>query len=219
MDTIVGRGGNQAINLSESGAASAHCVISRTESGYNVYPINVAPTFVDGSRIFEMDDEFDGKSKISVGNFTGTIEDLYRQADFSGITDWGTMSERMPDADAARMFNNITVKEYIEDNDNKEALFLWDNAAACQAYYLIEAGKLRKAQELLYEAGDELYEAQDGSVRLKTAYASLLVLLAWLYVKAGRKDVAIVAKNGAQQLIGAGAQCSARVSNLLKTLD
>lgn len=217
MDTIVGRGGNQAVDLSAAGVAAVHCVISKTERGYNVYPANVAPTFIDGKRLFVLDEEFRGNEKISVGNYTGTVEDLYRQMDFSGIIDWGTMTERMPDADAARMFNKVTVKEYIEDK--KEALFLWDNAAACQAYYLIENGKLRNAQELLYEAGDELYEAQDGSVRLKTAYASLLVLLSWLYIKAGRKDVAAVAKSGAQQLIGAGAQCSTKVLNLLKTLD
>ena len=217
MDTIVGRGGNQAVDLSSAGVAAVHCVISKTKTGYNVYPTNVAPTIIDGKRLFELDEEFRGSERISVGNYTGTVENLYGKSDFSGIIDWGTMAERMPDADAARMFNNVTVKEYIEDK--KEALFLWDNAAACQAYYLIENGKLRNAQELLYEAGDELYEAQDGSVRLKTAYASLLVLLSWLYIKAGRKDVAVVAKNGAQQLIGAGAQCSTKVLNLLKTLD
>ena len=217
METIVGRGGNQAINLSNADVAAVHCAILKTKTGYNVYPTNVAPTFINGKRLFELDEEFKGNEKITVGNYTGTIEDLYKQADFSGMIDWGIMSERIPDADAARMFNNVTVKGYIEDQ--KEALLLWDNVDACQAYYLIEEGNLRKAQELLYEAGDELYEAQDGSVRLKTSYAALLVLLSWLYIKAGRNDVAAKARAGAQQLIGAGAQCSPKVLSLLKNRD
>ena len=54
-----------------------------------------------------------------------------------------------------------------------------------------------EAQSLIYEAGDTLYDLQDGSELLQGIYASMLTVCARLYVAVNRLDVAQEAINGA----------------------
>lgn len=133
--------------------------------------------------------------------------------------DWGAASRHIPDAAAAEVFNSVSVWEYRVGQEGELDEFLWNNVAACQANYLIDEGKLRKAQELLYEAGDSLYAMQDGSTVRKGAYASLLVALAKLYIAAGREDVAREALAGASRVFASGVQCSPEVKALYDTLN
>ena len=223
MDIIVGRGGNQAADLSGAGVAPAHCIISSDGTYYTVKPISVSPTFVDGERVWATNGEsFTPDSKITVGEFTAPIAEIVKPMDGTGITDWGIASRRMKDVNAAGAFLDITVYEYFdsdEENGGADYVFLWDNIAACKAFHLIDEGKLRTAQELLYEAGDDLYAAQDGSMKLKGAYASVLVLLGKLYIAAGREDVAREALDGARKVFSAGVECSEEVKTLLNSLS
>ena len=223
MDIIVGRGGNQAADLSGAGVAPAHCIISSDGTYYTVKPISVSPTFVDGERVWNTGGgTFAAESKITVGKVTAPITEIVKPMDVSGITDWGIASRRMKDTNAAGAFLDITVYEYFdsdEENGGADYVFLWDNIAACKAFHLIDEGKLRTAQELLYEAGDDLYAAQDGSMRLKGAYASVLVLLGKLYIAAGREDVAREALDGARKVFSAGVECSEEVKTLLNSLS
>lgn len=223
MDIIVGRGGNQAADLSGAGVAPAHCIISSDGTYYTVKPISVSPTFVDGERVWNTGGEtFAAESKITVGKVTAPITEIVKPMDVSEITDWGIASRRMKDTNAAGAFLDITVYEYFdsdEENGGADYVFLWDNIAACKAFHLIDEGKLRTAQELLYEAGDDLYAAQDGSMRLKGAYASVLVLLGKLYIAAGREDVAREALDGARKVFSAGVECSEEVKTLLNSLS
>ena len=61
----------------------------------------------------------------------------------------------------------------------------------------MDEGKYWEAQNLIYEAGDTLYDMQDGSDVLQGVYASMLVVCARLYLKVGRLDVGLEAINGA----------------------
>ena len=70
-------------------------------------------------------------------------------------------------------------------------------AKSAQACYLMDEGKYWEAQNLIYEAGDALYDMQDGSDILQGIYATMLVVCARLYMKVGRLDVGLEAINGA----------------------
>ena len=61
----------------------------------------------------------------------------------------------------------------------------------------MDEGKYWEAQNLIYEAGDTLYDMQDGSDVLQGVYATILVVCAQLYLKVGRLDVGLEAINGA----------------------
>lgn len=223
MDIIVGRGGNQAADLSGPGVAPAHCVISKDGEYFRVKPASVAPTLVNGKRVWYPNGEtFTADSVITVGTHSSTLAELTKPMGVDAITDWGIASRRLNDLNAAEAFLDITVFEYFDndsENGGPDYVFLWDNVAACKALHLIDAGKLRAAQELLYEAGDELYAAQDGSMKLKGAYASLLVVLGKLYLAAGREDVARQSLEGARKVFASGVECSEEVTTLLNSLS
>ena len=70
------------------------------------------------------------------------------------------------------------------------------DAKSAMAYCLIDEGKYWEAQSLIYEAGDTLYDLQDGSELLQGIYASMLTVCARLYVAVHRIDVAQEAING-----------------------
>lgn len=219
MDIFAGRGGNQKLPLKNIGIAPLHCLIECEEDNvYKVTPTSVMPTFIDGERIFETT-YVDGDTTVSLGKDNDyNIEELRKHIEASDFSDWGLVSRHIPDAVSAEAFNSVVVWEYpVNDGELNE--FLWNNVATCQANYMIDEGKLRKAQELLYEAGDSLYAMQDGSPRLKTAYAALLVVLGKLYKAAGREDVAAQALEGARRVFASGLECSEEVTVLLKSLS
>lgn len=220
MDIFVGRGGNQRIPLGHDGIAPLHCLIEREEDNvYKVTPTSVMPTLLDGERAFGTE-YVDGTTEITLGDGnTYPITELAEPLDASTLTDWGAASRHIPDAAAAEVFNSVSVWEYRVSQEGELDEFLWNNVAACQANYLIDEGKLRKAQELLYEAGDSLYAMQDGSTVRKEAYASLLVALAKLYIAAGREDVAREALDGASRVFASGVECSPEVKALLDSLN
>lgn len=220
MDIFVGRGGNQRIPLGHDGIAPLHCLIEREEDNvYKVTPTSVMPTLLDGERAFGTE-YVDGTTEITLGEGnTYPITELAEPLDASALTDWGVASRHIPDAAAAEVFSSVSVWEYRVGQEGELDEFLWNNVAACQANYLIDEGKLRKAQELLYEAGDSLYAMQDGSTLRKGAYASLLVVLAKLYIAARREDVAREALAGAQRVFASGVECSPEVKALYDTLN
>ncbi len=207
------------IPLSHDGIATLHCRMEREEENvYKVTPTSVMPTLLDGERVFGTE-YVDGSTEITLGEGnTYPITELTEPLDASALTDWGVASRHIPDATAAEAFNSVSAWEYPVGQEGGLDEFLWNNVAACQANYLIEEGKLRKAQELLYEAGDSLYAMQEGSALRKGAYASLLVVLAKLYIAAGRKDVAREALAGARRVFASGVECSPEVKALLDSL-
>ena len=68
------------------------------------------------------------------------------------------------------------------------------------AYYMTDENKFREAQNLVYEAGDILYDMQDGSELLQGIYASILTVCARLYLHVDRLDVAKEAILGAADI-------------------
>lgn len=219
MDIFAGRGGNQQIPLTDKSIAPLHCLIQHDRDNvYTVTPTSVQPTLLDGERIFEPVYVEDSAELILADGVAYPLSELVKPLDVKQFTDWGMVSRHIPDASAAKVFNKATIYEYPVNGDEVDK-FLRDNVAACHANYLIDEGRLRAAQELLYEAGDSLYAMQDGSPRLKGAYASLLVVLGKLYLKAGRDDVAAQALSGARKVFASGTGCSEEVTALLNSLS
>lgn len=219
MDIFAGRGGNQKVPLTSKEIAPLHCMIEcEDDNVYKVTPTSVMPTFIDGERIFGAT-YVDGDTTVSLGKGNDyRIADLRKHIDASDFSDWGFVSRHIPDTVSAEAFNSVAVWEYpVNDGELNE--FLWNNVTACQANYLIDEGRLRKAQELLYEAGDSLYAMQDGTPGLKAAYAALLVVLGKLYKAAGRGDVAAQALDSARRVLASAPECSTEVTELLNSLS
>lgn len=217
MDIYIGRGGNQAADLTTAGVAPLHCIINEEDDDYKVTPMNVLPTLADGERIGH-EAWVSADTMLTVGNITLPITELAKTADLTEWSDWGVARRRLCDFNAAFIFNKGTVGEYYideEESGGTEYILLWGYSACCMAYYMIEQGQMRKAQELIYEAGDDLYALQDGSPRFKIAYAGVLALLAWFYVKIDRLDVAREALNGAKQIIGPGIKVSPEITDII----
>lgn len=218
MNILIGRGGNQKQKITDPSVATCHCIIRESDMAgeYEIEPLNVKPTYVDGRRIFDKK-LVDGNNVITVGNtIDAKVKDLVAESfDILSIDDWGVATRRFDTALAAEVFHRLCIDEYRNADGNAD-IAAESSIAACRAYRLIEAGKLRAAQELIYEAGDKLYGALDSSERKNNAYAAILVLLSHLYEKAGRGDVAKVARDGALTMIKGGAKCSPEVMEYLK---
>lgn len=208
MTIFIGRGGTQKQPLAGIDIAPLHCSIKENGDGtFSVAPLNYRPTIVDGERVWKST-EYDGDSVLTVGeSFEMKLSEAAQAIDAHNLTDWGMMADRFGDLNAITAFDNVCLWEYEEDTPN----LIDDNAMCARAYYLMREGKLREAQEQLYEAGDDLYARQDGTPLMHGAYAGMLGLLAELYVRAGRSDVARQAHDGARQLLSMGAECSERV--------
>lgn len=207
MDTYIGRGGNQLSHIFDKSVAPIHCCISDEGDDYfSIIPLNYRPTFINGRRI-SCPETVEGDDIIKIGDsFEKSVAEAYAERfDPHVMTDWGLAAERCGDWNAAEGFNNVTMGEY-EDYDFMDAVLM-----CAEAYYLMQMGKLRMAQERLYEAGDEIYRQQDGSALKYGAYAGVFGLLAELYIRAGRRDVAQQALNGAEQMLSMGAECSSLV--------
>ena len=213
MHIIIGRGGNQKQKITDPKIATCHCIIWGTDTPgeYEIEPLNVKPTLVDGRRIFTKVPA-DGNTRITLGDtFDAKVKDIVKEMfDLHSITDWGVAADRFATALSVEVFQQFCWREYADDIAADNSIML------CKAFRLIEDGRLRAAQELLYEAGDALYENQDGSDRMRDAYAAALVLAALLYDRIGRSDAAQEARNGARSMIASGATCSPFVMEYIK---
>lgn len=206
MEIIVGRGGNQLNKITDPKIGACHCRITEKEDMYMVDIANYRPTFINGERVLEFNNLFPQDSIISMGDTINCpISELMIPYDYSCLTDWGLAAERFERVIDVDVFLNCCI---APDDRNSVAEY---NIKACKAFLLIKEGRLRAAQEIIYEVGDALYALQDGSVELKTAYTAVMALCALLYEKAGLTSLQNTAKERTDILINSGGKPSPAV--------
>ena len=194
MDILVGRGGNQSMPITDETVSRIHCKIEVLDSGYiAVTNLSTAGTLLNGQKLIKR--TLAKKSDIlQLGqNFQATINDLIEKEDYSAYTCHQVVQRKYPSSRELQVFLS-TSSQRASDQLTNYAIPVAKSAQAC---YLMDEGKYWEAQNLIYEAGDALYDLQDGSDILQGIYATLLVVCARLYMKVGRLDVGLDAINGA----------------------
>lgn len=197
MEILVGKGGNQSLPITDESVSKIHCKIEILDSG-RIVVTNISPsgTFVNGNRIIKRtiitpDDELRLGTAFSV-----KVSELIEQEDFSRYTTYQVVCEKYVTMRDLQIYLSTAVQR----NAGAMPDYVMPVFRSALAYYKMEEGYWREAQDLLYESGDALYAMQDGSVLLQGVYATVLMLVAQLYQKVGRIDVALTAINGAKNI-------------------
>lgn len=211
---LIGTGGNQKNKINDPGVAPCHCIIVPDEDGiFIVEPTNFRPTFIEDERI-SGDSVVTPDTNIRLGDFfSGKIKDLIQPFDIASLKDWGLATQRFDSLTDLDVFQ-LTVDLCYPDEDLN--IINLSSLKLCRAYYLIEEEKFREAQILIYESGDELYAAQDGSDELKSSYLSSMVLLYYFYQKIQMDDLGQTTLDRCKIMIDMGIACSSTVLDFLK---
>jgi tetratricopeptide (TPR) repeat protein len=194
MDILVGRGGNQSMPITDETVSRIHCKIEVLDNGYiAVTNLSTGGTMLNGQKLVKR--TLVQKSDIlQLGpKFQASVNDLIEKEDYSAYTCHQVVQRKYPSSRELQVFLSTSSQRATDQLTN----YAIPVAKSAQACYLMDEGKYWEAQNLIYEAGDTLYDMQDGSVTLQGVYATILVVCALLYLKVGRLDVALEAINGA----------------------
>lgn len=174
--------------LKDPEIGATHFEIEEEDDLITIDILSYKPTYVNGLRIVgygnlvERDDVLTAGSSLNI-----KISELIDAGrfDYKSIQSWSEVIDRFSRSVDIDVFLNCCV----EDEDEKDTLPVIYLKMG-KAYLLIEENKLREAQILIYEIGDQLYSLQDGSETLKTAYLGIFIPAYLLYKKAGVTDMA-----------------------------
>ena len=194
MDILVGRGGNQSMPIIDETVSRIHCKIEVLDNGYiAVTNLSTAGTMLNGQKLVKR--TLVKKNDIlQLGpRFQASVSDLIEKENYSAYTCHQVVQRKYPSSRELQVFLS-TSSQRASDQLTNYAIPVAKSAQAC---YLMDEGKYWEAQNLIYEAGDTLFDMQDGSDVLQGVYASMLVVCARLYLKVGRLDVGLEAINGA----------------------
>lgn len=194
MDILVGRGGNQSMPITDETVSRIHCKIEVLDNGYiAVTNLSTGGTMLNGQKLVKR--TLVQKSDIlQLGpKFQASVNDLIEKEDYSAYTCHQVVQRKYPSSRELQVFLSTSSQRATDQLTN----YAIPVAKSAQACYLMDEGKYWEAQNLIYEAGDTLYDMQDGSVTLQGVYATILVVCALLYLKVGRLDVGFEAINGA----------------------
>jgi hypothetical protein len=194
MEILVGKGGNQSMPIADEQVSRIHCKIEVMDSGHiAVTNLSAGGTWLNGTRLVKRT-LVKPQDTLRLGpTFTATIEQLTVTTDYDTYTCHQAVLRKYPTARELQVFINTSAKHA----DSQMAPYVMPVVKSAMAFCLIEEGKYWEAQSLIYEAGDTLYDLQDGSELLQGIYASMLTVCARLYVAVHRLDVALEAINGA----------------------
>lgn len=194
MDILVGRGGNQGMIIDDESVSKIHCKIEVLDSGRMALTnLSAKGTWLNGIKLIKRtlvkpDDE------LRLGpTFTVHVRDLLTQENFNAYTNYLYVADRYKSKGDLEAFINTAAKRSAGNMPD----YVMPVTKSTLAYYNIQEDKLYDAQMLLYEAGDQLYEMQDGSELLQGIYASILDLVGKLYVEVGKYDEAKIAADAA----------------------
>ena len=210
MEILVGRGGNQNMPITDEQVSRIHCKIEVLDSGYiAVTNLSAGGTWLNGSRLVKRT-LVKPEDILRLGpSFTATVEQLTATTDYDTYTCHQAVLRKYPTAHELQVFINTSAQR----GDNQMAPYVMPVVKSAMAYCLINEGKYWEAQCLIYEAGETLYDLQDGSDLLQGIYASILTVCARLYVAVHRLDVAQEAINGAISIFDRLPVCSAGASD------
>ena len=194
MDILVGRGGNQSIPISDETVSRIHCKIEVFDTGMiAVTNLSTNGTLLNGQKLVKRT-LVKASDKLQLGvRFQTTVKELIEKEDYSAYTCHQVIQRKYKSSHELQVFLSISAQR-SSDQMTSYAIPVAKSAQAC---YLMDEGKYWEAQNLIYEAGDALYDMQDGSDILQGIYATILVVCARLYLKVGRLDVGLDAINGA----------------------
>lgn len=194
MEILVGRGGNQSMPITDEQVSRIHCKIEVMDSGHiAVTNLSAGGTWLNGTRLVKRT-LVKPQDTLRLGpTFTATVEQLTATTDYDTYTCHQAVLRKYPTARELQVFINTSAKRA----DCQMPPYVMPVVKSAMAYCLIGEGKYWEAQSLIYEAGDTLYDLQDGSELLQGIYASMLSVCARLYVAVHRLDVAQEAINGA----------------------
>lgn len=218
MDVIViGRGGIQKPIIKDKSVPPLQGYFLEDEDGDLIFNLrSVKPIYFNGERATYIDTVVEPGSKVTIGDgLTFTLEELLEPMDIEELKDWGVALRRFDSAIAANVF--WTVSLIVDDEDNYP--FVEETSArCCEAFYLIESGKFKDAQKIIYEAADLLFDKQDGSEKYKRAYTAVLALAAYFYFKIGQKDLAEATLEDFRSVINSGVKCSEEVMGITENI-
>ena len=194
MEVLVGKGGNQSMPITDETVSRIHCKIEVLDSGFiAVTNLSASGTFLNGQKLVKRT-LVKREDELQLGvRFKATIHELLDSVNYETFTWHQVVREKYLTSNALQAFISTSAQKV---NDQLPCYFM-PVVKSAMAYYMIDENKFREAQSLIYEAGDMLYDMQDGSDLLQGVYATILVVCARLYLKVGRLDAGLDAVNGA----------------------
>ena len=194
MEVLVGKGGNQSMPITDETVSRIHCKIEVLDSGFiAVTNLSASGTFLNGQKLVKRT-LVKREDELQLGvRFKATIHELLDSVNYETFTWHQVVRDKYLTSNALQAFISTSAQKV---NDQLPCYFM-PVVKSAMAYYMIDENKFREAQSLIYEAGDMLYDMQDGSDLLQGVYATILVVCARLYLKVGRLDAGLDAVNGA----------------------
>lgn len=194
MDILVGKGGNQSMPITDETVSRIHCKIEVLDSGYiAVTNLSASGTFLNGQKLVKRT-LVKREDELQLGvRFKATIRELLDNVNYETFTWHQVVRDKYLTSNALQAFISTSA---LKVNDQLSCYFM-PVVKSAMAYYMIDENKFREAQNLIYEAGDMLYDMQDGSELLQGIYASVLTVCARLYQQVNRLDEAKEAILGA----------------------
>lgn len=187
MTILVGKGGNQNIPITDETVSRVHCKIELLDGGYiAVTNLSISGTWVNDVKVVSRT-LVNPTDVLRLGpHFTIKVADVIESEDYSVYTCHQVVSKKYSTAESLQAFLAVSSLRAAD----QLAPYTIPVAKSTLANFFIDAGQYRKAQSLIYEAGDEIYAMQDGSSLLQGVYATMLVICARLYTKVGRPEKA-----------------------------
>lgn len=194
MEILVGKGGNQSMPITDETVSRIHCKIEVLDTGHiAVTNLSAAGTFLNGAKLVKRT-LVNRDAQLQLGpRFTATVRELIESEDYAAYTCHQVVRRKYQSSSALQVFLSTSAQR-ASDQLTKYAIPVAKSAQAC---YLMEEGKYWEAQNLIYEAGDALYDMQDGSEILQGIYSTVLTVCARLYLLVGRLDMGLEAVKGA----------------------
>lgn len=187
MEILVGKGGNQSMPITDETVSRIHCKIDLLDSGLiTVTNLSASGTFLNGTKLVRRT-LVKREDVLQLGvRFKATIQELLDNVNYEKFTWHQVVRNKYMTSNALQAFIDTSFKKV----DNHLPIYFMPVVKSAMAYYMIDEKKYREAQSLIYEAGDMLYDMQDGSELLQGIYASVLTVCARLYLHVDRLDVA-----------------------------
>jgi len=188
MDILVGKGGNQGIPITDETVSRIHCKIEVMDTGFiAVTNLSTAGTYLNGVKILKRT-LVKREDELQLGpQFKTTVSELIESEDYSTYTCHQVVERKYRTSSSLQTFLSTSSQRI----NNQLTLYALPVAKSAQACYLMNECKFWEAQNLIYEAGDAIYDMQDGSTLMQGIYATILTVCAQLYQKVGRLDVAL----------------------------
>ena len=197
MIILVGTGGNQSMPITDNTVSRIHCKIEVLNSGFiAVTNLSSAGTFLNGIRLSKRT-LAKREDELQLGeNFKATINELIDSVNYNTYTWHQIVRNKYATKSSLQAFINTASQNVTE----QYPIYFTPVVKSTLAYYLIEEKSFGEAQKLIYEAGDMLYDIQDGFELLQGVYASVLTVCALLYLQTNHLDKAQETITGAASI-------------------